>query len=98
MLETLRFESFQPLLDESFGIVFEADPVAARLTNVRALTPPSTDHEGRLPWSLVFRVPPDASYEQGIYRVHHRSFGEVELFLVPIGPDREGMQYEAVFT
>ncbi len=98
MLESLRFESFQPLLDESFEIVFEADPVAARLTSVRALTPPSPDHEGRVPWSLVFRVPSDASHEQGMYRVCHQGIGEVELFLVPIGPDREGMQYEAVFT
>jgi hypothetical protein len=34
---------------------------------------------------------------QQIRRVEHPSLGSMEIFLVPIGPDASGMQYEAVF-
>jgi hypothetical protein len=30
--------------------------------------------------------------------MEHAAIGTFELFLVPIGPDREGMRYEAIFT
>ncbi|MFN7117495.1 MAG: DUF6916 family protein [Saprospiraceae bacterium] len=28
----------------------------------------------------------------------HPNIGELYIFLVPLGPDAEGMRYEAVFT
>jgi hypothetical protein len=35
---------------------------------------------------------------QRIYRLQHEELGQLELFLVPIGPDADGMCYEAVFS
>jgi hypothetical protein len=35
---------------------------------------------------------------QGTYRLSHPQLGELELFLVPLGPAAEGMQYEAAFA
>ncbi len=98
MLESLQRETFEPLLKDRFEVEFGGPSVTVELTDVRGLTPPSDDHEGRAPWSVVFRAPPEALYEQGVYRLRHDSIGELDLFLVPIGPDREGMQYEAVFS
>jgi hypothetical protein len=49
-------------------------------------------------FSLVFREPSGVVLPQMIYRVEHDELGAFELFLVPIGPDAEGMRYEAVFT
>ncbi len=49
---------------------------------------------GRAPFSLVFRGGPDPPLPQRIYRVEHDELGALEIFLVPIAPDR----YEAVFT
>jgi len=49
---------------------------------------------GRAPFSLVFQGGPTPPVPQRIHRVEHRALGALEVFLVPIGPDR----YEAVFT
>jgi len=49
-------------------------------------------------FSLVFRGQPSPWLPQCIYRVKHERLGEFNLFLVPIGPDSQGMQYEAVFN
>jgi hypothetical protein len=35
---------------------------------------------------------------QGIQRLSHAELGELDLFLVPIGPDAQGMRYEAAFA
>lgn len=53
---------------------------------------------GRSPFSAVLRGPANEAPEQAIYQVRHPELGSFELFLVPIGPDDEGMKYEAVFT
>ncbi len=35
---------------------------------------------------------------QGTFDLEHDQIGSFALFLVPIGPDAEGMRYEAVFN
>lgn len=50
-------------------------------------------------YSLVFRGVPDRPLEQGTYTLVHREIGDVDVFLVPIGPADDGRyQYEAVFS
>ena len=48
--------------------------------------------------SLVWRGPVDKVLDQGTYTVSHPDIGDLQLFLVTIGPDEHGMRYEAVFT
>jgi hypothetical protein len=52
----------------------------------------------REPFSLLFRGPRSPWAPQGSYRLEHEQLGTLELFLVPLGPDADGMRYEAVFT
>ncbi|MGH8568636.1 MAG: DUF6916 family protein [Gammaproteobacteria bacterium] len=52
----------------------------------------------RDPYSLVFRGPASPILPQWIYRLRHERMGDLELFLVPIGPHGEGVRYEAIFT
>ena len=49
-------------------------------------------------FSLFFHGPADPFIPQGIHKLKHRSLGELELFLVPIGRDKDGFQYEAAFN
>lgn len=51
----------------------------------------------RTPFSLIFRGPLEPLLPQGIQRLEHAGLGELDLFLVPVGPDEAGMRYEAVF-
>src|SRR5262245_53099009 len=52
----------------------------------------------RRPFSLIFRQPEGAYLPQRIYSIEHAALGQLDLFLVPIGPDQRGMRYEAIFT
>ncbi len=57
------------------------------------------DYSPRLDnFSLIFRGPQSPFVPQGSYRVNHQKLGELTIFLVPIGVDGAGLQYEAVFN
>src|SRR5215470_19230962 len=47
-------------------------------------------------FSMVFSGPQNAPLKQGIYRLEHSELGALDLFLVPIGSDKNGVQYEAI--
>ena len=49
-------------------------------------------------FSLVFLGPHGAPIAQGIYRIEHENLGTLDLFLVPIGRDKSGVSYEAIFN
>ena len=54
---------------------------------------------GRVPFSLVFHAPERDRYApQQIFTLRHPELGEFELFMVPLGPDDRGMQYQAVIS
>ena len=53
----------------------------------------------RAPFALQFRTPAVMGYvPQRIYALTHSVLGTVEIFLVPLGADADGMRYEAVFA
>ena len=53
----------------------------------------------RVPFSLVFHHEGAEGYwPQHIFGVRHPEAGSFDLFLVPIGPDQRGMQYQAVIS
>ena len=56
------------------------------------------DGQSRLQFSLVFHGPATPTLPQSIYRLVHEELGELDLFLVPIGPDADAMRYEAAFA
>jgi hypothetical protein len=98
MLESLDMTSFASRVGELFRVAIDdANTLTMRLIEV---TPAGTPTRGRrrTPFSLVFRSPPDAPLPQRIYRLRHDELGALDLFLVPIGPDDDGMLYEAVFS
>lgn len=86
-LETLSAADFQPLLRQSFRLA-EFDVELVEITEI------AREPGGRAPFSLVFEGGPTPPLPQGIYAVQHDDLGAIEIFLVPIAPDR----YEAVFT
>lgn len=87
--------TFSPRVGEEFRLHRdEGEAIPTRLVEATAAGP----GVHRDQFSLVFRGPPDMVLPQQIYRIDHDEMGSFELFLVPIGPDSEGMRYEAVFT
>ena len=54
-------------------------------------------------FSLLFRDSEssvDSHLDQSTYQLDHDSLGELQIFLVPVGPgsDEQGINYEAVFA
>jgi len=49
-------------------------------------------------FSLLFRGPRAPFYPQGIYTLAHEKLGKGELFIVPVGPDSQGMCYQVVLS
>jgi hypothetical protein len=98
----LTFDLFDGRVGESFEVSTDGVPaVTMELTEATESTEPGgpgPDGEERRQFSLVFRGPAGPMLPQAIYRLDHAELGELELFLVPIGPDAEGMRYEAAFA
>ena len=87
-------EAFRTYVDagQSLDIqLIEATDLSARY--------PSQQTEGRgRPFSIVFRGPGDILLPQAIYQIAHDQIGTFDLFIVPIGGDKDGLRYEAVFN
>ena len=102
MLESLTEASFAPHQGTTFRLYPVADTlVEMRLIEVTGLPGralPAGIAPLRDPFSLIFRGPLDPSLPQRIYPMEHEQMGTLELFLVPIGPDAEGMRYQAIFN
>jgi hypothetical protein len=95
MLEDFTHATFADRLGETFRVGGGTDAVLLELTDASAGT--GRQGAGRMPFSLVFRGPLEPVLPQRIYRFEHHELGAFDLFIVPIGPDETGMQYEAVF-
>jgi hypothetical protein len=96
MIENFDASTFSGRDGETFR-VFRDDGSALDLELV-SITPGPDAGGGRAPFSIVFRGSLEPVLPQRIYRFEHDELGSFELFIVPIGPDAAGMQYEAVFS
>jgi hypothetical protein len=104
----LSADLFEPLVGQSFAIELKDGTVPLILRSVRRLPPPQgEDSRGRIvpieggarkdPFTLLFG---GVSHllPQRTYRITSSSLGDaVEIFIVPVGQDRQGFIYEAVF-
>ena len=92
MSEPLSYTLLAPRVNDNFQIpgAFDLELIACK-----KLTPHSAVAE---PFTLTFRGPAAPILPQQIYPLTHESLGNWEIFLVPIGPDKQGMLYEAIFN
>jgi hypothetical protein len=102
-LETFTLATFAPRLGETFRIRADAQTLLDLvLVEATDLSGPAgaggAERRPRAPFSIVFRGPPAPLLPQRIYGLEHDRLGAFDLFLVPIGPDAQGMRYEAVFA
>jgi hypothetical protein len=93
--EKITKEMFSENLNTKFKLQAES-PNTIEL-ELRELTEgvSSAKHEQ---FALLFHGPQNPFLPQAIYQLKHEKLGELGLFLVPIGRDESGFQYEAVFN
>jgi hypothetical protein len=97
-LSLLTCQDFAARKGENFNIRLSADIVVnSKLVDVTEFKNYSPIN--RLPFSLIFQTVDTLSgFSQGTYEINHPEMGGMDIFLVPIGPDSEGMRYEAIFS
>ena len=98
MLDKLTKEAFEPRKGEAFKLTHEAASGALELTLASVQ---GTGLRGKAPreqFSVHFHGPREPVLPQQIYHLENAEMGTLDLFLVPIARNEEGMIYEAVFT
>lgn len=90
---------FQPFVNQQFELHYGPDQ-SEPLELVSATTSGRPYRQGvREPFSLIFRARTREFYvPQALYPIVHPGAGEHTIFIVPIGPDDAGMQFQAVFN
>lgn len=98
MLDKLTKEAFEPRKGESFKLTHET---ASGEVELKLAAVQGTGLQGKAPreqFSLHFHGPREPQLPQQIYHLENTALGAMDLFLVPIARDEQGMIYEAVFT
>jgi len=100
-IEWLTHDQFAGRLGERFAnTAADGTPLSLELVETTEGSEPGgqgPEGQERLQFSLVFRGPATPVLPQGIYAMSHAEL-DLELFLVPLGPDAQGMRYEAAFA
>jgi hypothetical protein len=97
-LQLLTAFDFKSQLGKDFSIHFSDDVTCtAQLEKVVDL-PGNTNLE-RKPFSIMLQTAQkNYHYQQAIYTIDQPVLGSMQIFLVPVGCNETGMQYEAVFS
>jgi len=98
MLERLTCQDFEKRLNQVFRLNFGGDTIDVKLAQCQRLNSGGRNDAGREPFSLIFLGPQKPVLPQQIYEFDFGELGRLEIFIVPIGPDRSGMIYQAVFA
>ena len=98
MTDTLIAEDFEALAGSPITLAREGASLAVELKEVRRLASPSP--RPAPPFVAVFcERGAKRAWPQGVYAIDlGAGRGHADVFVVPIGPDGEGMCYEAVFN
>jgi hypothetical protein len=97
-LQLLTFENFASHLNTTFALKLGESSIDLTLTAAdrKAFRP----FRGmmREPFSLYFRSASQVVLPQRIYPLVHDAMGRLDIFIVPIAREPEGIVYEAVFN
>jgi hypothetical protein len=103
-LGEITLETAQPLLGTLFQVTLEdGSTVELKLIEAAPFELPRRSARGskqpkRLPFSLYFLGPREPMLLQQMYDFRSARAELANLFIVPIGRDDEGTEYEAVFA
>ena|SRR5687767_6791618 len=99
MATSLTEEAFSKHVNTPFRLNLGPEaPVELELVQVKGYMKNPGDQDGMERFSVFFKGPGKPFLAQRTYSLSHDGMGDLDLFLVPIGPDGEGFRYEAVFN
>ncbi|MGD0084169.1 MAG: hypothetical protein ABSD78_13360 [Acidimicrobiales bacterium] len=99
----MRASSFLPHTGSAFTVTGDVegsaggDAAGAEIVLEEVALPPELGEESPC-FVLTFSGPLERPIGQRIHELRHDVMGEIELFLVPVGPAHGRLTYEAVFN
>lgn len=101
-MQWLTHADFADRVGDGFEVVREdGSPVSLTLVSTTEGTEAGgvgPDGATRLQFSLEFHGPADTPLPQATFRLVNDQIGELDLFLVPLGPQDGSIRYEAAFA
>lgn len=94
----LHFETLETAVGDTFTISFTDARFDLTLREATALQHHGSHIHARAPFSLLFVCPDARILDQGTYAIEHERLGMLEMFLVPVAADADGVHYESVFN
>jgi hypothetical protein len=97
-MQLMTLERLAGCLGQGFDVDLGTTSVALTLSEARPLPQHGFAAPMRQPFSLLFRSGSSVVLPQKIYRMTNATVGPIEIFIVPVARDRQGIVYQAIFN
>ncbi len=94
----VTLDHFARCVGEGFDIDVGTGTVVFTLTEARPLPERGFAGMTRAPFALLFRSASMVVLPQQIYRLKNATLGILDIFLVPVARDKDGIIYQAIFN
>lgn len=92
------YEAFASRLNESFQVGLGAASVEMTLVQATKAKPQNFEGLRKQPFALLFKCAKPVILPQKIYPFENSAFGKMEIFIVPVARDKDGIVYQAIFN
>lgn len=94
----LNRENFASCVNQVFEVAVGSSSVDLTLIRIRQLKANHIRGLRREPFALIFRCALRTMLPQKIYQMRNATLGALSMSFTPVGMDRDGVLYEAVFN
>lgn len=97
-MQPVMLDHFASCLGSGFEMELGASTMTLTLAEARPLPERRQPGLRRQPFSLMFRSSSQVVLPQKLYGLRNAALGRLEIFLVPVARDKQGIVYQAVFS
>lgn len=92
------YEGFAPHINQTFSVDLGTATVEMTLTQATKGRPQTWEGLRKEPFFLLFKCAKPVVLPQRMYRFASAGFGPMDIFIVPVGREPDGVVYQAVFN
>lgn len=97
-MEMGSYEGFAGHLNETFQVGLGDSSVEMTLVQATKGKPRTWEGVRKEPFSLLFKCAKPVILPQKVYPFQNSSFGKMDIFIVPVGREKDGIVYQAIFN
>ncbi len=97
-MSLIQVDHFAKTANTSFELSLGETSMMLTLVEIKPIKTQAFPGMMRQPFSLTFRSATQLVLPQRIYRLTNAATGPMDIFLVPVGRDAQGVSYQAVYN